>query len=427
MPINFTPDVIVCGAGCAGIAAALSAARNGARTVLVERAGFAGGIITTVGLPFFDGIARKHDKKIIHRGIGLELLSRMGVCRMSDQTVYAHNPVIRSTERFKILLDEMITAEPNLQVLYHSFVADVTTRGDRIDEVLVANKGGIQRFRAKTVVDCTGDADVAWRSGTPYETSPEYMPMTLHFRIGNVVNNTELRQKCRDVLVQAHKEGKLANYYGPGVSFMFANNEVYLHAIRVPADPIDPLDLTRAEMQGRKDAWTMFELWKEKVPGFENSYYITSGPYIGIRESRRIVGQYVLTENDIKEEKKFPDAIATGCWYLDLHPNYATTGSANVKPGALGGLDGYQPDHYDIPYRSLVPKKIANLLVAGRCHSATRLAQSSSRVTVTAMAMGQAAGSAAAIALESNKTVAELDGAKVRAALDRIHAGPFAG
>lgn len=427
MAIDFSPDVLVCGAGCAGIAAALASARRGARTVLVERAGFAGGIITTVGLPFFDGIARKSDRKILQRGIGLELLSRMGVCKAGDEYVYAHNPAIRSIERFKILLDEMITAEKNLQPLYHSFVAGAVTSGGRIREVLVANKGGIERFRPATVIDCTGDADVAFRAGTPCETSKEYMPLTLHFRIGNVTDNPQLRQRCRETLVEAYRDGRLKNYYGPGVSFLFANDEVYLHAVRVPADPLDPEDLTRAEMQGRRDAWTMFELWKEKVPGFENSYYITSGPYIGIRESRRIAGQYVLTEHDIRDEKKFADAVATGCWYLDLHPNYATAGSANVKPGGLGGLDGYQPDHYDIPYRSLLPKKVENLLVAGRCHSATRLAQSSSRVTATAMAMGQAAGVAAAMAAEGRKTVQELDGVRVRHALDQIHAGPFGG
>lgn len=427
MPINFTPDVLVCGAGCAGIAAALASARRGAKTLLVERAGFAGGIITSVGLPFFDGIARKSDKKILYRGIGFEFLVRMGVCKPGDEFAYAHNPTIRSIERFKILLDEMISSEPALRVLYHSFVAEAVAKNGRIQEVIVANKGGLQRFRPKIVIDCTGDADVAFSSGAPCETSPEYMPLTLHFRIGNVVNNPQLRSKCREVLVNAHREGKLKNYYGPGVSFMFANDEVYLHAIRVPANPIDPEDLTRAEMQGRRDAWTMFELWKEKVPGFENSYYITSGPYIGIRESRRLQGQYVLSENDIKEEKKFPDAVATGCWYLDLHPNYATTGSANVAPGALGGLDGYQPDHYDIPYRSLLPKKVDNLLVAGRCHSATRLAQSSSRVTTTAMHMGEAAGTAAAMSSELNKSVQEIDGRLVREALDQVHAGPFAG
>ena len=161
MAINFTPDVLVCGGGCAGIAAALASARRGVKTMLIERAGFAGGIITTVGLPFFDGIARKHDRRIVYRGIGFEFLVKMGVSKPDDQTIYSHNPVIRSVERFKILLDELISSEPALEALYHSVVAGVTAKGDRIDEVLVANKGGLQRFRPKTVIDCTGDADVA--------------------------------------------------------------------------------------------------------------------------------------------------------------------------------------------------------------------------------------------------------------------------
>jgi len=134
----------------------------------------------------------------------------------------------------------------------------------------------------------------------------------------------------------------------------------------------------------------MFELWKEQIPGFEDSYYIGSGPYIGVRETRRIDGQYVLTEHDIQAERQFADAVATGCWYMDLQPNYPTPGGGNAPVGSLQGLDGFQPAHYDIPYRSLLPRKVANLLVAGRCHSATRLAASSTRVTATAMAMGQA-------------------------------------
>ena len=135
----------------------------------------------------------------------------------------------------------------------------------------------------------------------------------------------------------------------------------------------------------------------------------------------------MLTENDIKQSRQFPDAIATGCWYLDLHPSYATTGSANVAPGALGGLDGYQPAHYDIPYGAILPRKVENLLVAGRCHSATRMAASSTRVTATSMAMGQAAGAAAALATATRKSAQELDGRKVREILDQQHAGPYTG
>ena len=427
MPLNTEPDVLVCGAGCAGLAAALASARDGARTLLVERAPFAGGIITCAGLPYFDGVSRKKDGVVVTPGIPVELLSRMGVCQLSDRIITPHNIPIHSIERFKIVADQLLQSEPHLQFLYHTWAVDAVVKNGHIAEVVLAGKGGLLRIHPKTVVDTTGDADVAARAGVPLDHSREYMPMSMHFRMGNIVRNRDLSKNCREVLQHAFEAGKIKNYYGPGLSFQFAPDEAYVHATRIVADATNPEDLTRAEMQGRIDAWTMFELWKEKVPGFENAYYISSGPYIGIRESRRIVGQYVLTEHDIKAERQFPDAVATGCWYLDLHPSYATTGTANAAPGALGGLDGYQPSHYDIPYRSLVARDVANLLVAGRCHSATRLAASSTRVTATAMAMGQAAGTAAALTHELKTTAQELDGKRVRERLDSRHAGPYTG
>ena len=443
MAISFKPDVLVCGAGCAGLGAALASARGGAQTLLIERAPFAGGIITCAGLPHFDGVGRKKDGLIVTRGIPLELLARMGVSKLSDTHIHPHNVAIPSTERFKIVADQLLQAEPNLQFLYHTFAVDAVVRDGRITEVVVAGKAGLQRIflaadRAATVIDTTGDADIAARAGVPLDQSREHMPLSLHFRIGNVVLNPDLARpgpqpgeieamRCREVLQKAHDDGRLKSFYGPLISFRFAPNEAYVMATRVAADATDPEDLTRAEMQGRIDAWTMFELWKRHVPGFENSYYAGSGPYIGIRETRRILGQYVLTEQDVKDEKRFPDAVATGCWYLDLHPSYATAGSANVAAGTLAGLDGYQPSCYDIPYRTLLPRQVANLLVAGRCHSATRLAASSTRVTATAMAMGQAAGAAAALARELRTTVQELDGKKVRDVLDRQDAGPYTG
>ena len=182
----------------------------------------------------------------------------------------------------------------------------------------------------------------------------------------------------------------------------------------------DAADLSRAEMQGRADAWAMFQAWRREVPGFEQSYFIEAYPWIGVRESRRIIGQHVLSEDDLMQSRRFDDAIATGCWYLDLHPNKTVVGSANdFDPKKV------QPNPYDIPYRSLLPQNVENLLVAGRCHSATRGAHASTRVTVTAMAMGEAAGTAAALSVAAKKSVQELGGAKVREALKVVGAGPF--
>lgn len=417
--MSIETEVLVCGGGCAGLAAALAAARKGAKTLLVERAGFAGGIITAVGLPYFDGIARARDNRVVVGGIAMELLAKMGVCEPGAERIAQHNPTIKNIEQFKLLADRLLAAEsPRLAVLFHSAVCEVNASGDRIREVLVANKDGLVRIAAKTVIDCTGDGDVAAWSGAPVVKTEPLQPMTLHFRIGNVKRHADLTRRCREELVAAHEAGELNLFYGPGVMFLFAPNEAYFHAIRVAADASVAAELSRAEMQGRADAWTMFERWKKNVPGFEDAYFVTSGPYIGVRETRRIDGVYVLTEEDIRQQRQFDDAVATGCWYLDLHPNRATPGAAQEKKG-------FQPDQYDIPYRSLLPRKVANLLVAGRCHSATQLAASSTRVTVTAMAMGQAAGTAAALALQSGEAVAELSGEKVRRALEAQHAGPY--
>lgn len=414
-------DVLVCGGGCAGLAAALASARSGAKTLLVERAGFAGGIITAVGLPFFDGIAHVKDNRVVVGGIAMELLVKMGVCKAGAEKLPQHNVIVPSVERFKLLADQLLTAEaPRLSVLYHTVVCAAETKDGRISEVTLANKDGLVRVSPRVVIDSTGDGDVAAYSGAPVVKTEPLQPLTMHFRIGNVKRNPDLSRLCKEQLIAAYEAKELEMFYGPGLTFAFAPNEAYIHAIRVAADASVAADLTRAEIQGRADAWVMFERWKKNVPGFEDSYFVSSGPYVGVRETRRIDGIYVLTEDDIKQKRVFDDAVATGCWYMDVHPNKATPGAAQDKKG-------FQPEPYDIPYRSLLPKKVNNLLVAGRCHSATQLAASSTRVTVTAMAMGQAAGTAAAMALHDRTTPAELSGEKVRRTLDAQHAGPYRG
>ena len=414
-------DVLVCGGGCAGTAAALAAARSGAQVLLVEKAPFAGGIITSVGLPYFDGIANIRDHRIVVRGIALELLSKSGVCAADAKTVAKHNPTIPNTFEFKLLLDTLLKEQqPRLQVLFNSLLCVVITHGSRIHKVCIANKDGIVRVQPKVVIDCTGDADVAAWSGAPFEQNAEVQPLTLHFRIGHVNRTPDLSQKCRAALAMAQQSGELPMYYGPGVMFLFGDDEIYVHGVRVPANPTDAADLSRAEMQGRADAHAMFRAWKQHVPGFENSYFLEAYPWIGVRESRRLIGQYVLKEEDLMQSRRFDDAIATGCWYLDLHPNKVTVGSANdFAPEKV------QPEPYDIPYRSLLPQQIENLLVAGRCHSATRGAHASTRVTVTAMAMGEAAGVAAALSIARKTSPQEVGGVAVRERLTQLGSGPF--
>lgn len=422
-------DVLVCGGGCAGTAAALAAARSGARTLLVERAGFSGGIITAVGLPYFDGLIDKPTGRFVVKGLALDFLTELGVakpgatciddCRPDLITKYWGSVLIPNTEAFKLLTDGRIKKQGDLLgVLYHSMACDVDVRGGRIAAVAVANKDGLVRIEAKQVVDCTGDADIAYWAGCPTEKMDPLMPMTMHFRIGNVAPAKETQAAAKAVLVDAHRAGKLPEFYGPGLIFAFAKDEAYIHATRINGDATDAADLSRAEMQGRADAWTIFKEWQGRVPGFENAYFISSGPYIGIRESRRIVAERMLTLDDLEKTSRYDDAVATGCWFLDVHPQKTSTD----KPFAGSG---FQPKPYDISYRTLVAKGVANLLVAGRCHGATKEAAASSRVTVTAMAMGEAAGTAAALAVQANSDVAAFDGVVVRETLARHGGGPF--
>lgn len=414
-------DVLVCGGGCAGSAAALAAARAGAKTLLIEKAPFAGGIITSVGLPYFDGIAHITTRRIVVRGLALEMLAKSGVCAPDASTVSRHNPTIPNTFEFKLLLDRLFQAEKDkLSVLFNSFVCDVHSASGRIETVTIANKDGLVTVRPKVVIDCTGDGDVAAWAGAPFEQNMEVQPLTLHFRINNVAADSTVGSACRAALKAAQERGEIPFYYGPGVMFLFGKNEIYVHGVRVPADPTNAADLSRAEMQGRADAHAMFAAWKRDVPAFKDAYFMEAYPWIGVRESRRIVGQHVLSEDDLMQSRRFDDAIATGCWYLDLHPNKTVDGSANdFDPRKV------QPEPYDIPYRSLLPQKIENLLVAGRCHSATRGAHASTRVTVTAMALGEAAGCAAALAMNAKSEVGTFDGVKVREALAKQNGGPF--
>jgi hypothetical protein len=436
MPNHLKTDVLVCGAGSAGVVAALAAARAGARTLVVDRAPFAGGIVTATGLPFFDGIAHAGTGQIVVKGIPIEIAIRMDLCREGDTHLDPHNPYMRSVEQFKLLTDELLTSHGNLQVLFHTSVCDVEAAGGRIKRVAIANKDGLGSVEAKQIIDTTGDADVAAWAGAEVAKSSPLMPMSMHFRVGHVRRQSQatvehlsdaittnpaeasISARAREHLILAQERGDLPMFYGPGIMFAFADDEAYIHAVRVSGDATDAADLTRAEMQGRKDAWTIFQVLKEHLPEFKEAYFISSGPYIGIRETRRLVGQLVLSEDDIARQRAFDDAIATGCWYLDVHPNKTTLASANE-------VARQQPEPYDIPYRALLPKGISNLIVAGRCHSATADAASSTRVNVTAMAMGQAAGTAAALAVEKDDDLGLLDGTEVRATLEMRGAGPY--
>ena len=410
LPIIARPDVLVCGAGLAGIGAAVAAARSGARTMVIERMGFAGGFFTAIIGSAFDGFVDERSGAPVVGGIVFEMLERMGVIApgqgpelrynvngdLSFVEMHPERVIPRcDPERFKRAADDILT-EAGVQILYHSQVTDVVTRDGRVETVLVSNKAGLVAIQPQIVIDCTGDGDVAAWAGAPYEKAEPLQPMSLHFRIAYLQPSFELRRRCAAVLQAAHQRGEIGLYGGPYPA-TFSGRDVYFNATRFPGDSTDPDDWTQAEIQGRKDAWTMFNLWQAELPEFAESYFMTSGPTAGARESRRILGDYVLTGDDVAEGRRHDDVIVLGAWRLDRHP-----------PRDSGYHEIPWTPPYDIPYRTLLPRSLENVLVAGRCHSATSEALASSRVTATAMGMGQAAGIAAAMAVAAGRSPREV-------------------
>jgi hypothetical protein len=411
VPVVATPDVLVCGAGLAGIGAAVAAARRGARTMVVERNGFAGGFFTAIIGSAFDGFVDERTGAPVVGGLVFEMLERMGVIQpgqgpqlrynvngdLSFVEMHPERVIPRcDPERFKRAADAILL-DAGVEILYHTQVADVIARDGRIESVIVSNKAGLVAIQPKLVIDGTGDGDVAAWAGAPFEKAESLQPMSLHFRIADLEPTFALRRRCAAVLQAAYERGELGLYGGPYPA-TFSGRDVYFNATRIPGDNTDPADWTRAEIQGRRDAWQMFELWKASLPEFADAYFMTSGPVAGARESRRIVGDYVLTEEDVRQGRRHDDVIVLGAWRLDRHP-----------AGAPGYHDTPWTPPYDIPYRTLLPRCFENLLVAGRCHSATSAALASSRVTATAMGMGQAAGTAAALCIQQERSFRTID------------------
>ena len=218
----------------------------------------------------------------------------------------------------------LLELSERIRVPYHTTVCDAEVVDQRIRGLYLANKDGLSYVPGRTVIDATGDADVARFAGAAASRSEELMPMTFHFRIGEVERNPELGDLVKAETIRAKKEGALKMFYGPGISFDYGPREINIHAVRVPGDASSARDLTRAEMQGRIDAWSMFKWWKKNIPEFGGSYFLTSGPSIGVRETWRIDGVATLTEEDILARTESDDGVATGAWYLDIHPNKST-------------------------------------------------------------------------------------------------------
>jgi Dehydrogenases (flavoproteins) len=437
VPVRLEADVVVCGGGPAGIGAALAAARTGAKTVLIERYGFLGGMGTAAAVCTF--AYGYHDKRrFIIGGVFQEIRTKLhqrGALIMTERKGWEpFNP-----EHYKMLAFDLLQ-EAGVHILCHTYVSDVLVDNGRIKAVLIESKAGRQAVVADLYIDATGDGDVAARAGVPFEIGRESdqatQPHTLMYFLGNVdVHKTGemLAQTGRrgywrtpegkpylnatgfvDEIKAAKAAGYLPTIMRDHVASIFTipwlDNVVGVNFGRITGRlALDPKALTEAEIIGREQIREGLEFLRRYVPGFERAEVIATGPQVGVRETRRIMGEYVINKDDIIEQRQFDDVIAQSCYMIDIHsPDSDTTTIVKLPPGT----------HYDIPYRSLVPKQIDNLLLAGRCISATHEALGSFRVQAICLALGQAAGTAAALCAQKRTTPRELNVADLQKRLE---------
>jgi hypothetical protein len=432
-------DVVVVGGGPSGAVAAIAAARNGASTLLVDLNGFLGGVSTAANISSFLTFHNMRGEQIAN-GIAQEIVDRLldiggaippGHLLNPYGNAYSVTPF--DAEALKLVLMQM-TKEAGVEVLLRTMFTDVIMSGNTIKGVVFNNKAGTNIQLAEIVLDCSGDADVAALAGAPYQKGDEkdgrMMPMTLAFRMGGVVTDKvvefvkahpdqfllsedpymketpeEIAARIKtfkeiplltgffDLIKEKKKTGefpptreRLIIEITPQPDVVDVNTASVLNK-----DGINPKDLTEAYAEALEHVYTLEKFFKNYVPGFENARLVDTASVIGVRETRRIIGEHILTGDEAEGGVEFPDSIGKGAYCLDVHEIDGSIRHRHIKDGRA----------YDIPYRSLVPLNVENLLVAGRAISMDRDASGSARNQVPCMVTGQAAGTAAALCVEN--------------------------
>ncbi len=412
-------DVVVLGGGPAGIAAATAAARCGSSTLLIERYGFLGGAGTAAGLSTFCGLhANVHGehRQVVH-GIADDLLGRLD--RMdalnAPHTTFADQIQAQAYDisAYKIAADDLLVGS-GVKILFHAFAVGITKSSDRmIDTVIVESKSGRAAIRGRMFIECSGDGDLLAWSGAQFELGDGHGGMlfpTSMFRISGVdpVKAGRAWDLIPKLMEEAEeRDGRKFPRKKPIVRPQKNPIEWRANLTQVknpdgsPVSGIDVEQLSYGEMEGRRQCWDVFQFIREVTPGFEKAYIVEIAPQIGIRETRRAIGAYMLSDTDILGCVDFDDAIGVNGWPVEAH----VAGDVVIKFPPIPQSRGYN----QMPYRMVVPQGIDNLLVAGRCASMTHDGQSSARVSGPCFVMGQAAGTAAHLALGSNVTPAGID------------------
>jgi glycine/D-amino acid oxidase-like deaminating enzyme len=406
-------DVLVVGAGSAGSTAAIAAARTGAQTLLVDRLGFLGGTSTAVLDTFYAFYTPGERPQKVVSGIPDEVVGRLterGMAFERPNTYGAGTGITYDPESLKRVWDELVT-ESGAAVLLHAFVIGVQVADGRVEAVDVATKGGVRRIAARCVVDASGDADVCALAGAPFEGPGENVQsLSTVFRMANVdVARAQAvpKQELWRLMREARDSGRYALTRIEGSVHRTPHDGVMMALMtRVrKVDATDPEQLSAAELEGRRQAHEYFRFLRENVPGYERAVLVSTSPAIGVRESRRIIGEHVLTADEILAAASFDDQIARCGAPIEEHHAGDDTRWVYLGEG----------ETYGIPFRSLQPQGLDNVVVAGRCFSATHDAHASARSMGTCMAMGQAAGTAAALGEAPKRLDVEALRARLRA------------
>jgi len=435
-------DVLVVGGGPSGITAALAAVEDGLNVLLLESRSFLGGNMT-IGLPILGFLGQKGNQII--KGIPQKFIDRLKAVDASSE----HRPcplhmslTLVEPEAVKTVALEMLQ-EAGVEVMFYTFCSDAIMEGDELKGIIIESKAGREAILAKTIIDCTGDADVAYRSGVPCEYGNEtggVQPPTLMFCLGGVdteklrlsiseeprtyltdfipaeyfgQNNQFIVVGLRSLIQKAAEEGLHLPVERTIIITGLRKGEAWINMTRINGvNGTDPESLSHGETEGRRQIHDIQKYLIDYVPGFENAYFLKTAPFVGIRETRRINGHYTMTQEDILSCRHFEDAIAVASYPLDIH-----------HPDGGGCTLTWCGDCYDIPFRSLIPQKVKNLIVAGRSISTTHEAMSAIRVMAPCMAMGEAAGRAAKMAIRTGVPVGEVSVEQLQAEL--VESGAF--
>lgn len=418
-------DLVVVGAGSAGCCAALAAARRlgPGRVLLIERYGFLGGTSTAVLDTFYGFFTPGSEPLKVVGGVPDEVVSRMdraGEVMLRPNSYGAGTGVTYNPERLKRTWDEM-TAEAGIRVLHHALLIDVRLgQSGRLESALLASKSGLYEVSAPYWIDASGDADLCHLTGVAYEKAGDLEPaqtLTTTFRMANV-NLARFQKEGGKTMMHERMQGAAALPRTKGSAHpMVVNGCIATVAVRVAdVDATDVVALSTAEAEGRRQAFVYEQFFRDQIPGYERARIIGLAVGIGVRETRRVFGEYRLTRQDCLEVARFEDRVLLCGAPIEDHRMGATGQEETAWAYVPGGAA------YDVPYRCLVPKGESNLWVAGRCFSATHDAHASCRSMAQTMAMGQAAGVAAAMCVDQGLGAMDLDVARLQETLREIGA-----